>query len=58
MNSRTGKRLVLVFKMLGAIAGLMAVFGLMIKFVPWMIFVIFIGWAGYMMWDMTDDIVE
>jgi hypothetical protein len=56
--NRTGKRLVLVFKMLGAIAGLMAAFGLMIKFVPWMVFVIFIGWAGYMMWDMTDDIVE
>ena len=58
MNSRTGKRLVLALKMLGAIAGVVVVFGLMIKFAPWMVGLIFIGWAGYMMWDMTDSMVD
>lgn len=56
--NRTGKRLMVVLKMLGGIVGLMAAFGLMIKFAPWLFFVIFIGWAGYMMWDMTDNMVD
>ena len=58
MNSRTGKRLVVALKMLGGAVGLMAAFGLMIKFAPWMVFVIFVGWAGYMIWDMTDNMVD
>lgn len=58
MNSRTGKRLMVALKMLGVIVGLMAAFGLMIKFAPWMVFVIFVGWAGYMIWDMTDNMVD
>jgi hypothetical protein len=58
MNSRTGKRLMVALKMLGVIVGLMTAFGLMIKFAPWMVFVIFVGWMGYMIWDMTDNMVD
>ena len=56
--NRTGKRLVVALKMLGVIVGLMAAFGLMIKFAPWLIFVIFVGGMGYMIWDMTDNVVD
>ena len=56
--NRTGKRLVVALKMLGVIIGLMTAFGLMIKFAPWLIFVIFVGGMGYMIWDMTDNVVD
>ena len=56
--NRTGKRLVVALKMLGIIVGLMAAFGLMIKFAPWLVGVIFVGWMGYMIWDMTDNMVD
>ena len=56
--NRTGKRLVVALKMLGVIVGLMAAFGLMIKFAPWLVGVIFVGWMGWMIWDMTDNMVD
>ena len=58
MNKRTGKRLLLILKMLGSIVGLMTVVGLMMKFAPWMILVVFVGWLVYMLWDMTGDLVD